>query len=99
MTHPWSEWRESNPRPLGPEPSALPTALHPDTALHYTEFETGCQGHIARKSCINCERTKAGRDRYGFATDEAANEGEAVRREQDSGENGGAAQEGDVVVP
>ena len=25
----WSEWRESNPRPLGPEPSALPTALHP----------------------------------------------------------------------
>ena len=25
----WSEWRDSNPRPLGPEPSALPTALHP----------------------------------------------------------------------
>ena len=25
----WSEKRESNPRPLGPEPSALPTALHP----------------------------------------------------------------------
>ena len=26
----WSEWRDSNPRPLGPEPSALPTALHPE---------------------------------------------------------------------
>ena len=25
----WSEWRDLNPRPLGPEPSALPTALHP----------------------------------------------------------------------
>ena len=24
-----SEWRDLNPRPLGPEPSALPTALHP----------------------------------------------------------------------
>ena len=24
----WSKWRDSNPRPLGPEPSALPTALH-----------------------------------------------------------------------
>ena len=27
----WSEWRDLNPRPLGPEPSALPTALHPDS--------------------------------------------------------------------
>ena len=26
----WSEWRDLNPRPLGPEPSALPAALHPD---------------------------------------------------------------------
>ena len=25
----WSEWRDLNPRPLGPEPSTLPTALHP----------------------------------------------------------------------
>ncbi len=25
-----SEWRDLNPRPLGPEPSALPAALHPD---------------------------------------------------------------------
>lgn len=26
----WSEWRDSNPRPHGPEPCALPAALHPD---------------------------------------------------------------------
>ena len=26
----WSEWRDLNPRPLGPEPSALPSALHPE---------------------------------------------------------------------
>ena len=26
----WSEWRDLNPRPHGPEPCALPTALHPD---------------------------------------------------------------------
>ena len=25
----WSEWRGSNPRPDGPKPPALPTALHP----------------------------------------------------------------------
>ena len=29
----WSEWGDLNSRPLGPEPSALPTALHPETAL------------------------------------------------------------------
>ena len=32
----WSEWRDLNPRPLGPEPSALPTALHPDAVLKGT---------------------------------------------------------------
>ena len=26
----WSGWRDLNPRPPGPEPGALPTALHPD---------------------------------------------------------------------
>ncbi len=25
----WSEYRDLNPRPLGPEPSALPAALYP----------------------------------------------------------------------
>ena len=29
----WSEWRDLNPRPLGPEPSTLPSALHPDVSL------------------------------------------------------------------
>ena len=29
----WSEWRDLNPRPLGPEPSALPTALHPASSF------------------------------------------------------------------
>ena len=26
----WSEWRDLNSRPLDPQSSALPTALHPD---------------------------------------------------------------------
>ena len=26
----WSEWRDSNSRPLRPERNALPTVLHPD---------------------------------------------------------------------
>ena len=26
----WSEWRDLNPRPHGPEPCALPAALHPE---------------------------------------------------------------------
>ena len=29
----WSEWRDLNPRPHGPEPCALPTALHPDIII------------------------------------------------------------------
>ena len=29
----WSEWGDLNSRPLGPEPSALPAALHPETAF------------------------------------------------------------------
>ncbi len=52
----WSEWRDLNPRPLGPEPSALPTALHPDILLlplpnpfriwkliYYMKFFLNCQ--------------------------------------------------------
>ena len=27
----WSEWGDLNSRPLGPEPSALPAALHPES--------------------------------------------------------------------
>ena len=29
----WSEWGDLNSRPLGPEPSALPTALHPEISF------------------------------------------------------------------
>ena len=29
----WSAWRDLNPRPHGPEPCALPTALHADILL------------------------------------------------------------------
>ena len=29
----WSEWRDLNSRPLDPQSSALPTALHPDFSL------------------------------------------------------------------
>ena len=30
----WSEWRDLNSRPLDPQSSALPTALHPDIYAH-----------------------------------------------------------------
>ena len=47
----WSEWRDSNSRPHGPEPCALPTALHPDMKLYgsrreqsyYMSFPPFCQ--------------------------------------------------------
>jgi hypothetical protein len=32
----WSGWRDLNSRPHGPQPYALPTALHPDTEHDYT---------------------------------------------------------------
>ena len=35
----WSEWRDSNSRPHGPEPCALPTALHPDIKLYGSRRE------------------------------------------------------------
>ena len=40
----WSEWRDLNPRPHGPEPCALPTALHPDVQHgYYKDFSPRCQ--------------------------------------------------------
>ena len=44
----WSEWRGSNPRPDGPKPPALPTALHPDMKL---KFVCDC-GHSCGQSCF-----------------------------------------------
>lgn len=32
----WSEWWGSNPRPHGPKPCALSTALHPDVCGHFS---------------------------------------------------------------
>ena len=34
----WSEWRDLNPRHLGPKPSALPAALHPDFSYFFVFF-------------------------------------------------------------
>jgi hypothetical protein len=52
----WSEWRESNPRPLGPEPSTLPSALHPEvTILLYstiTVVSSGIQIQTRLNRCI-----------------------------------------------
>ena len=33
----WSEWRDLNPRPLGPEPSTLPSALHPEIVAGFPD--------------------------------------------------------------
>ena len=38
--HFWSEWRDLNPRPLGPEPSTLPAALHPEIESVSTSSKT-----------------------------------------------------------
>ena len=37
----WSEWGDLNSRPLGPEPSALPTALHPEIIFAIIISEVG----------------------------------------------------------
>ena len=45
----WSECRDSNPRPLGPEPSAIPNFATPRWFEHYNEIHTNCQEGIAKK--------------------------------------------------
>ena len=35
----WSEWWDSNPRPLDPKSSALPAELHPDIMERMTRLE------------------------------------------------------------
>ena len=39
----WSEWGDLNSRPLGPEPSALPSALHPEMLDYYNPHIAHCQ--------------------------------------------------------
>jgi hypothetical protein len=58
----WSEWRDLNPRPLGPEPSALPTALHPDAAKDIIRDGSGnvkswLRIHILEAFFIGCKQT------------------------------------------
>ena len=42
-TLPWSECRDLNPRPLGPEPSAIPNFATPRKLLYYKQKNAGCQ--------------------------------------------------------
>ena len=39
----WSECRDLNPRPLGPEPSAIPNFATPRKLLYYKQKNAGCQ--------------------------------------------------------
>ena len=45
-TFPWSEWRDLNPRPHGPEPCALPTALHPDSYIIIVVLPVSVKGGV-----------------------------------------------------
>ena len=38
-TFSWSEWRDLNSRPLDPQSSALPAALHPDADVRFTQLD------------------------------------------------------------
>ena len=53
----WSEWRDLNPRPLGPEPSALPSALHPESAFVSIENLTQIvkQNHLQGRGFPPCK--------------------------------------------
>ena len=54
-THPWSECRDSNPGPLGPEPSAIPNFATPRShdGYYYSCLAAGCQ---ERKSSPHSKR-------------------------------------------
>ena len=46
----WSEWRDSNPRPHGPEPCAIPSFATPrNTLFHYRDLPLHCQGRTSEK--------------------------------------------------
>ena len=51
---PWSEWGDLNSRPLGPEPSALPAALHPESFLIIMTLHLNVKSKVyARKHLIS----------------------------------------------
>ena len=51
----WSEWRDLNPRPHGPEPCALPTALHPEILKQYTILSHNLQPLFQNSCCKFCK--------------------------------------------
>ena len=54
----WSEWRDSNPRHLGPKPSALPTALHPDILLNFfcgDPTDAVCAAFLRTRPALNAQ--------------------------------------------
>ena len=44
--NPWSEWRDSNPRPLHPQYSALPGCATLRRFLLYITAKQGCKRHF-----------------------------------------------------
>ena len=54
----WSEWRDLNPRHLGPKPSALPTALHPDILLNFfcgDPTDAVCAAFLRTRPALNAQ--------------------------------------------
>ena len=48
----WSEWRDSNPRPLGPEPSAIPNFATPRSDDYYSGMRMKSQVLFSEKPLI-----------------------------------------------
>lgn len=51
----WSEWSDSNARPLAPKASALPTAQHPDNGIIITDWTRNFKGFLVvfQKLCYD----------------------------------------------
>ena len=60
----WSEWRDLNPRPHGPEPCALPTALHPDSFCIIAGFSrpVKCRPAVRRRTPGRSNQLHRGRE-------------------------------------
>ena len=50
----WSEWRDLNPRPLGPEPSAIPNFATPRKHDYYSPLIPVCQAKSEQYTEIFC---------------------------------------------
>ena len=62
----WSEWRDLNSRPHGPEPCALPAALHPEKPIHYNDCPAKCQEKSCEAAQLPFERTGTDFEKSGF---------------------------------